>query len=258
MVSQPSAFSSIVVGPGLGRDFSIHTSLRDSDLFKPLDQNPERTVPFVFDADSLFPFPEEGPLFVSLLSPRQLSSSAILTPNEMEMRRLLTHYCPDHSITNTPQPPDGEKAAFAIHQIKRCETLLSEVNCLAIVLKGSTDVICVREGGEGNTATFDSLTCDCKGSKKRCGGIGDILSGCIGTAVSWFFSSKSRSKSSEVDGVPVKLGDALYYACFVARGSAEEAGLKKGRALGAKDVIEEVGPTFFKVFKDISSKYEFV
>jgi ATP-dependent NAD(P)H-hydrate dehydratase len=251
------AFSAVVIGPGLGRDSEVHQELIGSNLFKP-EELGRKT--YIFDADSLFPFPTTAPLFDSLLTPNQLSSAAILTPNEMEMRRLMQVYCSNSDITSIPMPPYNnddvpdfkhDNTDFKQHQVERCLQLINTIGCKAIILKGPIDVICVREEGEpptteggGAAVSFDILICDTAGSMKRCGGIGDILSGCVGTTAGWYSSSNTR------DSKAPRLGDALYFACHITRRAAHGAWKKKGRAMGAKDVLEEVGPSFAEVLDE--------
>lgn len=89
---------------------------------------------------------------------------------------------------------------------------MDEHSKVTVVIKGEKDVILHR----GNTMTIVNT----KGSKKRCGGIGDVLSGCIGACISW-----------DYERAPV-------LACHTTKLAAQRAFNKHGRSLTGLGVLE--------------------
>lgn len=86
---------------------------------------------------------------------------AVLTPNHVEFQRLLK------ACSIKEDEVDGQKDL--------ANQLSKALGGCTILQKDATDII-ARDG-------FESITIDCEGSPKRCGGQGDILSGLVGTWV---------------------------------------------------------------------------
>jgi ATP-dependent NAD(P)H-hydrate dehydratase len=107
-----------------------------------------------------------------------------------------------------------------------------DVGAATVVKKGPVDDI--RQHGR------TVYTCDEPGSLRRAGGQGDVLTGCIATFIAW----NARS-SADVDLAPSALA-----GCVVARRASRRAFEAKGRAMGATDVIEELG----RVINDLEDK----
>lgn len=93
------------------------------------------------------------------------------------------------------------------------------------------------------------LRCSETGGLKRCGGQGDILSGCLGTFLAWASIYKS--------GIAKNLADekieekrltlvAAYGAALVARSCSREGFKRLGRSMLANDLIDEVGKAYEK------------
>lgn len=90
-----------------------------------------------------------------------------------------------------------------------------------IVCKGKEDVIVGDDGCR--------ITCQEEGSLRRVGGQGDILSGSIATFIAW---QRTPDKNLEY---------ASYAGCYIVRQTAKIAFAKHGRAMGATDMIAELG-----------------
>lgn len=91
-----------------------------------------------------------------------------------------------------------------------------------IVCKGREDIIMGAQGCR--------FSCAEEGSPRRAGGQGDILSGCIATFLAW-----SRSDNALL---PER---AAYAGCYIVRRTASLAFAKHRRAMGATDMIAELG-----------------
>jgi ATP-dependent NAD(P)H-hydrate dehydratase len=99
-----------------------------------------------------------------------------------------------------------------------------------VVRKGPIDLI--TDGAE-------AVYCSTDGSRKRCGGIGDILSGTIGT-----FSQYSMRETQLTAN---RLLDSCAMACYVTRRASKIAFDERGHSLIATDIIEKLS----KVICDI-------
>jgi len=173
------------------------------DTIKPLmHMVRDKGIPMVLDADALWIVNQDPSLVIGC-------SNIVLTPNVVEYRRL------SESLTGSTHASPQE-----LHTILAGPT---------IVKKGSKDEII----GNGQI-----LACDEEGSPRRAGGQGDILSGCIATFIAWNMQSKALD-ASQKEAIITK---CAYAGCFVTRRSAKHAFQKKGRAMGAIDMITELGP----------------
>lgn len=150
-----------------------------------------------------------------------------MTPNKVEFRRL----CSTLGIE--------ESAPDALQQVAR------RLQGPIVVKKGSEDCI-----SDGNV----TIRCAETGSLRRAGGQGDVLSGTIAAFVAWSRrsnnnsttdSTSSKDLKSESGSAPVlpPLIAAAYGGCFVTRVASRRAFIKHGRAMGASDVIAELGST---------------
>ena len=102
-----------------------------------------------------------------------------------------------------------------------------------------------------------------QGSLKRCGGIGDILTGIISAYLSSFkksnteyFSSEENSKHLSTE-INKKISLICVLSCFICREAARLAFINKGISLTAPDVIKKLenGKVFSKnkiVYKNIN------
>jgi ATP-dependent NAD(P)H-hydrate dehydratase len=128
----------------------------------------------VLDADALWMVNDD----ISLI---QGYRRAVLTPNVMEFKRLVEKLGIDEDA------PVDKKAS-----------LVSKVlGGVTVVQKGPKDIIAVDTTGkaadpekskikdEGREAIQEQIEIDIQGGYKRCGGQGDVLSGCVGTIMAW-------------------------------------------------------------------------
>jgi ATP-dependent NAD(P)H-hydrate dehydratase len=141
----------VVLGPGLGRD-----PLMQETAAKIIAEVRKREMPIVVDADGLF-LVQNHPEVVKGYA------SAVLTPNVMEFKRL----CEKMGVD--PEKVEGGKD-------KACAELARRLGGVTIVQKGQKDVI---SNGK------DTMICLIEGGLKRCGGQGDVLTGCLGTLLAW-------------------------------------------------------------------------
>jgi len=141
----------VVVGPGLGRD----PLMQDTAGFI-IAEVRKRQMPLVVDADGLFLVQNRPELVHGYVS-------AVLTPNVVEFKRLCDRMGVD------PDNVDGGRD-------KACAELARRFGGVTIIQKGKQDVI---SNGK------DTLTVAIEGGLKRCGGQGDVLTGCLGTLLAW-------------------------------------------------------------------------
>jgi len=158
----------LIIGPGLGRDARVGKMVTQV-----MKMAMGANVPLVLDADALYLLSLER--YSSILENRHyysqqnskkqqqfLSPSPIvLTPNIVEYRRLVKA---------------GSKLDDAI-----------------IVLKGHHDTVLTLLPH----ATRQRMVCREVGGMKRCGGIGDVLAGCVGAFVGWYWIGVKNMSSSQ-------------------------------------------------------------
>ncbi|XP_020254717.1 ATP-dependent (S)-NAD(P)H-hydrate dehydratase isoform X1 [Asparagus officinalis] len=196
-------FDCLVVGPGLGRDPFLLDCV--SDIMKHARKS---NIPTVIDGDGLF-------LVTSNLDLVKGYHLAVLTPNVNEYKRLI------EKALNTEVNEDDAP-----------EQLLSLAKCIGgvtILRKGNSDLV-----SDGVTVNKVSNF----GSPRRCGGQGDILSGCVAV-----FSSWARSSNKEMDdksaSSPMMLG--CIAGSSLLRRAASLAFADKKRATLTSDIIECLG-----------------
>ncbi|KAJ3592324.1 hypothetical protein NHX12_007451 [Muraenolepis orangiensis] len=199
---------SLVVGPGLGRDEALLKTAKEV-----IEKSKARDIPIIIDADGLW-------LVAQQPSVIQGYQKAILTPNFMEFTRL---YEALHQ-----EPMDSSDLRRSIMQLS------TTMGNLTVVLKGEQDLI---------TDGKNVLTCDLRGSGRRCGGQGDLLSGSLGVLAHWAFTSTAHSKSVS----PSML--AAYGACCLTKQCNSQAFQLHGRSTTTSDMIQEIGSAFRKIFE---------
>jgi ATP-dependent NAD(P)H-hydrate dehydratase len=141
----------VVLGPGLGRD-----SLMQDTAAHIISEVRKRNMPLVVDADGLFLVQNRPEVIIGY-------TSAVLTPNVMEFKRL----CDKMGID--PDKVEGGRD-------KVCAELAKRFQGVTIIQKGKQDII--SNGKE-------TMICSIEGGLKRCGGQGDVLTGCLGTLLAW-------------------------------------------------------------------------
>jgi ATP-dependent NAD(P)H-hydrate dehydratase len=161
----------LIVGPGLGREAYMQSYAKIA-----VSMAKERGMYIVLDADGLYMIGED----ISVIKGYR---RAVLTPNVVEFKRL------SDQVGIDPKVPSDQRAA----QVSK---LLGGVTVLQ---KGAIDIISSDTTGnaadlresriEGVDEEFESIQetieVDIEGGLKRCGGQGDVLSGCVGTFMAW-------------------------------------------------------------------------
>lgn len=157
----------LVLGPGLGREAYMQHYARTALTLARM-----RAMFVVLDADALWMVGQE-------LSLVQGYRRAVMTPNVVEFKRLSEQA----GVVDVP----GEERAAAVSR---------QLGGVVVLEKGASDVVAsdttgeeadldasrirVEEGGEREVVVVDV-----EGGLKRCGGQGDVLSGCVGTMLAW-------------------------------------------------------------------------
>jgi ATP-dependent NAD(P)H-hydrate dehydratase len=199
------------------------------------------------DADSIFHFinNKENPVIKEIIS--NLSYKFIFTPNSGEFQRLYNSFYLDFEAMVNPEEENflksldlqeeilefdvGENLFLFQREIKLSKILGNKI----ILKKGFTDVIT-----NGKTV----LIVGNKGSNKRCGGIGDILSGIIASIV-------SLNRNSEID-----ILKCVASACFICREASRNAFKKYYYSMTAPNVIDEISFSMSNILKENYSKMD--
>lgn len=204
---------SLVIGPGLGRnERTLATVGSIISLAK------EQGLPLVLDADALF-FVSKCPEIV------RGYKKAILTPNMAEFDRLYT------SVFQNDQNSQVEPKAVVAN-------LASTLGNITICRKGAEDII-----SDGNS----TVVCNEKGSPRRCGGQGDLLSGAMGTFTHWSHSAfKSDQTSLAQNHSPTII--AALAASMLTRRCARLAFMKHGRSTLTSTLIKEIKEAFTTLY----------
>lgn len=206
-----------------------------SDIITHCQEKPEPKLPLVIDADGLHIVTENFNLIQNYNGP------VILTPNAVEYNRLSAKF----------SNPDSLQIAASLNII--------------LLQKGLKDIItngiCNRQLKlESKDVT---IACDINGSNRRCGGQGDILSGCIATFVSWFHLNNCKKGNSDFNSVKNESLEkkllwfkdhlmgyswAVYGACVVTKTCNRLAFQEHGRSMTASDMITYIHRAFESFF----------
>jgi ATP-dependent NAD(P)H-hydrate dehydratase len=205
-----------VVGPGLGRDAPV---LAGAAALLTLAAR-ELALPVVVDADGLFLVANEPDLVRGL-------SNVALVPNAPEFARLRAAVCPE---APPPPPGEGDDASLA-RRAREVSEVARALGGVTVVSKGRVDVI--SDGA--STIAVDEAS-----SPRRCGGLGDLLSGSLG--VLWVYAHRAEGQFVHA-GAPPRLW-AAYGACVAARRSGAAAFAAKRRAMTAPDALAALGAAF--------------
>jgi len=260
-----------VIGPGLGRRPIVKNLVRAV-----IKCCREKDVFVVVDADAVWAtlgeLSEGGVL--------NGYSKAVITPNAGEFGRIVDSLNDgevvfDYSSYVSSTGPCSSPTSKRSHAVRAVLAAQSKINVGSIILKGSSDIISSSAGFNECTDVGISRPC-----LKRCGGLGDVLTGVIGAFLCYLSKTnsladgprdstwarelkeeglwKSPFSSSEVDQLEV--GDDISFvswvACHVVKRASADAFGKKGRAMRAEDVVEEVGAVMDKLFESEIPRYE--
>lgn len=199
----------IVIGPGLGRD-----AVMQETCARVIEAARKRNVAFVLDADGLY-LAQTRPELVHGYK------ECILTPNVVEFGRLAKA----QGLDVASEDPAGV-----------CAKLAQAFGGVTIIQKGREDYI-----SNGTT----TLVSDGEGGRKRAGGQGDTLTGCLATLLAWRKAYLDKLWDHEGDLNPEEL---LAFAAFggsaITRECSRLAFKAKGRSMQASDLTENVHPAF--------------
>ena len=262
----------LIIGPGLGRNPLV---LRAAARI--ISEAKERKLPMVIDADGLYllTLKENAGLVAGY-------DRLVLTPNAVEVKRLTQAMVSDDVTkgeavkTRKKEKADGSSNDNVVfnksapgspipgrvltawpdspeHRISSDMTAFERaMESVVIVKKGAVDVI-FSTTLEALNVNRRSMLCEEKGGLKRSGGIGDILSGCIGTFVAWnrilstsdepppLATDGAKEKSNSVNHDDFLLG--VWSACAITKRATRRAFEKKRRGMTAPDVLSELSST---------------
>lgn len=132
----------------------------------------------------------------------------------------------------TPQSIKEEKGSDAA-----VAALARALDGPTLLVKGKADRI--SNGDEVEEMLFVEEA----GGLKRCGGQGDVLSGCLATFLAWTTASRTLGHGTNVaeDRLPLL---AAYGASTITRRCSHKAFKRTGRAMLAHDMIAEIGDAY--------------
>ena len=161
----------LIIGPGLGREPYMQAYAKTALLLAR-----KHGLFLVLDADVLLLIGQD----VSLIKGYR---RAVLTPNVVEFKRLSEQLGVD---TKTPAG-------------KRADLVSKALGGVTVLQKGANDIIAVNTLGDAaglyaskleevdgiKERVQESVQVDTPGGLKRCGGQGDVLTGCVGAFLAW-------------------------------------------------------------------------
>lgn len=199
---------------------------------------------------------------------------AVVTPNVVEFKRL------SEQVGVDPRTPAARRAGLVSR----------ELGGVTVLQKGAKDIISVDSMGitanlkesrlenvnEQKEKAEETIEIDVEGGLKRCGGQGDVLSGCVGTFLAWGkcyedgafgrvcsittpvyidvmeCSNISKNPDITVSRMPLL---AAVAGSIVTRTTSKRAFSKEGRGVVTEDMIPEIGRAFAEVFgEDVQGK----
>eukprot|EP00850_Spirogloea_muscicola_P016578 SM000135S27022 [mRNA] locus=s135:244987:246514:- [translate_table: standard] len=214
-------FDAVVVGPGLGRDPLVLECVA-----KVVEAAREARIPLVLDGDGL----SLATSHPELVRGYEL---AVLTPNVNEYRRLVSGAAGGDEGAGKGAPvPDEEPDAL--------RRLAESLGGVTIVQKGPRDLV-----SDGR----DVLSCAVEGSPRRCGGQGDVLTGCIATFLAWSTKRGGAATGGGNGGARTAVHDSLsqsptvaaaFAGCLLVRLLARAAFAKHRRGTVTGQLIDEM------------------
>ncbi|CAD8077779.1 unnamed protein product [Paramecium sonneborni] len=239
LICQTKIMHSLIIGPGLGREQITSKILEE--IFK---QNNSIKI---LDADALWHISQKQNKLIRII--QEKSEQFILTPNAMEIKRLLEYFeleyiKPDYDriiVKQQQQQFDDYQQQQRMQQdgfinykqiVIDCgypglmAELSRKMNNVIIVSKGQNDIITNGKVG---------YAIDMVGSNKRCGGQGDILSGLIGLYSYW-------AQEQNIDKI-----EGCILGSVVTRGAAKRAENKEHFSLTTPKIIDHIGDTLYSI-----------
>lgn len=163
---------------------------------------------------------------------------------------------------------------------QQLHSLCTVLGGVTILLKGESDMVCgPRKSTDGQLSlSFDGVSnvyvieTPNHGSPRRCGGQGDILSGCVAVSVLWSSIVNTPTTTvrplnamnetaisineEDVNREDIYVADApkdsptllgCILASTVVKSASHSAFVKKGRSMTSPDVLNEIGTAFERV-----------
>ena len=245
-----SRMDAIVIGPGLGRDSYTW-------LFARLCFSIARTVnvPVVFDADALFMIHASETLkplvrfTMEKAPPVGVNGYVVFTPN---VREYTYGFDPNDTTEKTVDNVDAFLESSDGH-VGSCHTFYP-----SILAKGADDIyVHLVKGSKEGPTKFENVP----GSKKRCGGQGDILSGVLAVFLAWSNDRYRRDLERDPETMTDDLKVEQYFrkssklACFSAskltREAARRAYEKQKRSLQSSDILLELPHALEDLFPSV-------
>lgn len=211
-------FHSLIIGPGLGRTNEAFENIKIA-----IKEARSQNIPIIIDADGLFLLADDTSHILGY-------KKCILTPNYMEFKRLY-----DKSFVEEEYEEESKFISLE-SQCEAVKRLAKRLENVTILKKGKVDII-----SDGDQVVFN----DDEGSLKRCGGIGDLLTGTLGLFSYWCDSGAQKSNENEAFRPNII---AAYAASAFIRECSKISFGKYYRALLAVDIIEEIAKTFHQMF----------
>ncbi|KAF8426280.1 Ribokinase-like protein [Tirmania nivea] len=209
----------LVIGPGLGRDPIMH-----STVAKLILAARERGLAMVFDADALMVI-QENPELV------RGDKGVVLTPNHAEFAKL----CKSLGISMEEEENGKGKGEL-------CEKVAKILGGVTVLRKGREDWI---------SNGVVTVGCTVQGGRKRSGGQGDTLTGCVGTFLAWkrAYLEGLWEHDKKLEPEELTLLSA-FGASAITRLCSRRAFVKKGRSMQASDLSEEISGAFWELFEE--------
>lgn len=229
----------LVVGPGLGRE-----PYMGSFATLALRLARSKGIFVVLDADALWMVAND---FSIIRGYRR----AVLTPNFVEFQRLREKLELDHDVPSDKLAGLVSKALGGVTVLEKGAKDIAAVNA-------TREMLAPRESQQSGGSTMEAdvietVEIDVEGGLKRCGGQGDILSGCVGTFLAWgkcyengFFGEPGWVAISRVP-LLAAIGGSM-----VTRTASRQAFLREGRSVVTEDMIPEIRKAFTVEFGEDS------
>lgn len=224
--------SSLVIGPGLGRD---EATLKQVSEIIALAR--KENIPLVLDGDALWLLKDRPEILRGY-------EKAIITPNAVEFERLYKAAFNDDApkanfdrVGSTQQNDSGKATIGEITLNIKEEPALTVAKVanwlggVTVMRKGFIDVI-----SDGKIAIGSGGF----GSPRRCGGQGDVLAGSCGVFIGW------AASSSDEFSIPA----AAFGASLLTRRASGMAFEIHERSMVTPDMIQSIGPAFHSLFVD--------
>ncbi|KAG5458243.1 MAG: Ribokinase-like protein [Olpidium bornovanus] len=242
----------VVIGPGLGRD-----ELTMRCVGRIIEVAKRNNKLLVLDGDALFLVHNRPELVKGY-------GLAVLTPNVVEFGRLCKSVCGSVRICQNLAVEDGGNA-----NVDECDSgnvgsaasmsakLARAFGGLTVVEKGDVDPDNMSLTTVCRRALLAVFVSDKPGGLKRCGGQGDLLTGCLAVWLLWAVRAAKQVGTHEESngkettgkataemprlwsGKPASLV-AAYGACNLVRAVSRRAYERVGRGVQASDMLEEL------------------